>query len=99
MAVPSFSPEEANIIAKFIPPDADWQFLGAEAAVEAFEPVRLSPKVLARIWDIADEGAKGYLTRNEVGVAARLIGWAQRGFAVEANLVHRRESEQRLLGL
>ncbi|PBK72899.1 hypothetical protein ARMSODRAFT_953308 [Armillaria solidipes] len=89
MAVPSFSPEEANIIAKFIPPDAHWQFLGAEAAVEAFEPVRLSPKVLAGIWDIADEGAKGYLTRNEVGVAARLIGWAQRGFAVEANLVHR----------
>ncbi|PBL02193.1 hypothetical protein ARMGADRAFT_1005614 [Armillaria gallica] len=89
MAVPSFSPEEANIVAKFIPSDADWQFLGAEAAVEAFEPVRLSPKVLARIWDIADEGAKGYLTRNEVGVAARLIGWAQRGFGVEANLVHR----------
>ncbi|KAK0490687.1 hypothetical protein IW261DRAFT_1433484 [Armillaria novae-zelandiae] len=89
MAVPSFSGEEANIIAKFIPTDAEWQFLGAEAAVEAFEPVRLSPKVLARIWDIADEGAKGYLTRNEVGVAARLIGWAQRGFAVEVSLVHR----------
>ncbi|KAK0498455.1 hypothetical protein EDD18DRAFT_89480 [Armillaria luteobubalina] len=89
MAAPSFSEEEANIIAKIIPTDASWQFLGAEAAVEAFEPVRLSPKVLAGIWDIADEGAKGYLTRNEVGVAARLIGWAQRGFAVEANLVHR----------
>ncbi|KAK0231119.1 hypothetical protein IW262DRAFT_1292066 [Armillaria fumosa] len=90
MAAPSFSEEEANIIAKFIPTDANWQILGAEAAVEAFEPVRLSPKVLAGIWDIADEGAKGYLTRNEVGVATRLIGWAQRGFAVEANLVHRR---------
>ncbi|KAG7448938.1 uncharacterized protein BT62DRAFT_1002483 [Guyanagaster necrorhizus] len=87
MEIPSFSPEEGNIIAKLIPRDA--QFLGAEAAVDACEPARLPPEVLARIWDIADEGAKGHLTLNEVGVAARLIGWAQRGFAVQANLVHR----------
>ncbi|KAK0467992.1 uncharacterized protein EV420DRAFT_1473774 [Desarmillaria tabescens] len=87
MAVPSFSPEEANIIAKIIPRDAE--SLGAEAAVEAFEPARLSPKILARVWDIADEGAKGHLSRIEVGVAARLIGWAQRGFAVQAGLAHR----------
>ncbi|KAK0206203.1 hypothetical protein DFS33DRAFT_1485883 [Desarmillaria ectypa] len=87
MAVPSFSPEEANIIATIIPLDAE--FLAAEAAVEAFEQARLSPEVLARVWDIADEGAKGHLTRNEVGVAARLIGWAQRGIAVQADLVHR----------
>jgi hypothetical protein len=53
--------------------------LNAESAVEIFLGTKLSPQVLSSVWNEADVGAKGYLTRSEVCVALRLIGWAQSG--------------------
>ena len=53
--------------------------LGPEAAVDILLLSKLTPQVLAAIWHIADVDAKGYLSRDEVTVALRLMGWGQRG--------------------
>ncbi|KAE9405920.1 hypothetical protein BT96DRAFT_292746 [Gymnopus androsaceus JB14] len=53
--------------------------LNADSAVDIFLGTQLSPQTLSRIWSESDAGAKGYLSRNEVAVALRLIGWAQNG--------------------
>ncbi|KAJ3770955.1 hypothetical protein FB446DRAFT_127667 [Lentinula raphanica] len=53
--------------------------LDAESAVKLFLTTQLSPQVLSVIWSEADTGEKGWLSRQELTVALRLIGWAQSG--------------------
>ncbi len=83
------SPEETRLVDQILPSEGP-DTLSADAAVEAFQPADLPPDVLARVWDLADEGQKAYLTRDEVAKAVRLIGWAQRGFPVEQDLIEQR---------
>lgn len=84
-----FSPaEEAlvnNIFDELGPQD---DILLADQATSIFLKSGLHHRVLASIWDIADETAKGYLIRREVAIALRLIGWAQLGRAITAELVN-----------
>ena len=73
---------------------ADTQKLGVitgEAAVKIFSGTKLSPTVLAEVWNIADEDNNGVLTRKGVGIAIRLLGHAQRGERVSDALVTKRE--------
>ncbi|KAJ3880600.1 hypothetical protein F5051DRAFT_155030 [Lentinula edodes] len=53
--------------------------LDADTAVKVFLTTKLSPQVLSEIWSEADIGEKGWLTRQELTVALRFIGWAQSG--------------------
>ncbi|KAJ3797483.1 hypothetical protein GGU11DRAFT_808975 [Lentinula aff. detonsa] len=53
--------------------------LDADSAVKLFLTTKLSPQVLSKIWREADTGEKGWLTRQELTVALRLVGWAQSG--------------------
>ncbi|KAK1226049.1 hypothetical protein PQX77_011008 [Marasmius sp. AFHP31] len=65
-------------------PDKDQ--LGPEAAVDILLLSKLTPQVLADIWHIADADAKGHLSRDEVTVALRLVGWSQRGIEATEEL-------------
>jgi epidermal growth factor receptor substrate 15 len=75
------SPAELALVTEILA-KADPQKTGivvVDAAVKVLEGSKLSPDVLANIWDIADEGNNGWLTRNGVIIAVRLMGWAQKG--------------------
>ncbi|RDX42684.1 hypothetical protein OH76DRAFT_1488480 [Lentinus brumalis] len=68
----------------------DTQKLGVitgDVAVKIFSGSKLSPSVLAEVWNIADEDNNGVLTRKGVGIAVRLLGHAQRGEQVSEALV------------
>ncbi|KAF9076541.1 hypothetical protein BDP27DRAFT_1189504, partial [Rhodocollybia butyracea] len=67
------------ILSKAQPDNTTTTHLDAESAVDVFLQTKLSHQVLSKIWTESDIGAKGYLNRNEVTVALRLIGWAQSG--------------------
>ncbi|KAF9268220.1 hypothetical protein L218DRAFT_954586 [Marasmius fiardii PR-910] len=62
------------------------EILEAEPAVDILLSSGLSPGVLAEIWHVADVEAKGYLTKDEVKIALRLVGWAQRGVGIRKDL-------------
>jgi len=64
-----------------------------DVAVRIFGAANLSANVLGQIWAIADEGNQGFLTRKGVSVAVRLMGWAQKGETVSADLVNKRECD------
>lgn len=64
------------------------QVLFANKAIEAFSGTGLKPEVLSAIWDITDGNQKGYLVKDEILAALRLVGWAQAGSAVSLDLAH-----------
>ena len=57
-----------------------------EVAVKFFEKTRLPSTVLGEIWQIADTENRGLLTPPGFGIVLRLIGYAQAGRSVSANL-------------
>lgn len=57
-----------------------------EVAVKFFEKTRLPPTVLGEIWQIADTENRGLLTPPGFGMVLRLIGYAQAGRQVSAEL-------------
>ena len=57
-----------------------------EAAVKFFEKTKLPSTVLGEIWQIADTENRGLLTPPGFGIVLRLIGYAQAGRSVSANL-------------
>ncbi|THG98918.1 hypothetical protein EW026_g3354 [Hermanssonia centrifuga] len=85
------SPQEVALVNQiFI--QADAQKLGVvngDAAVKVFSGTKLSPTVLAEIWNLADDDNKGVLTRKDVAVAIRLLGHAQRGERVTEAHIHK----------
>ncbi len=87
------SPQEVALVNQiFI--QADAQKLGVvngDAAVKVFSGTKLSPTVLAEIWNLADDDNKGVLTRKDVAVAIRLLGHAQRGERVTEAHIHKRK--------
>ncbi|CUA75872.1 EH domain-containing and endocytosis protein 1 [Rhizoctonia solani] len=61
---------------------ADTQDLGVvtgEEAVKIFAGSGLPPTTLGEIWQLSDSDNNGFLTEAGLGVALRLIGWAQAG--------------------
>lgn len=90
------SPQEVSLVNQIFA-QADTQKIGVvtgEAAVKVFSGSKLSPSVLAEIWNLADEDKKGVLTRKDVAVAVRLLGHAQRGERVAEAHILRRESSR-----
>ncbi|EGN96146.1 hypothetical protein SERLA73DRAFT_76138 [Serpula lacrymans var. lacrymans S7.3] len=61
--------------------------LTGDVAVKVFDGAKLPPTVLGEIWGIADDENNGFLTKKGVAVAARLIGWAQKGEKVSKALI------------
>ncbi|OSX64638.1 hypothetical protein POSPLADRAFT_1166744 [Postia placenta MAD-698-R-SB12] len=85
------SPAEVHLVNQIFA-QADTQKLGVitgDAAVKIFSGSKLSPTVLADIWNLADEDNNGVLTRKGVAVAVRLLGHAQRGEQITEALVNR----------
>ena len=90
-----FTPTPAEVaLINHIFAQVDTQKIGVitgDAAVKVFSGSKLSPTVLAEIWNVADEDNNGVLTRKGVGIAVRLLGHAQRGEKVSDALVSKRE--------
>lgn len=87
------SPQEVALVNQIFQ-QAGTQKLGVvtgEAAVKVFSGSKLSPSVLAEIWNLADDENKGVLTRKDVAVAIRLLGHAQRGERIDESYVLKRE--------
>ena len=89
-----FTPSAAEVaLVNQIFSQVDSQKLGVitgDAAVKVFGGAKLSPTVLAEIWNIADDENNGVLTRKGVAVAVRLLGHAQRGELISEDLVNQR---------
>jgi epidermal growth factor receptor substrate 15 len=64
-----------------------------DVAVNIFGGANLSATTLGQIWGMADEDNKGFLNRKGASVAVRLIGWAQKGELITAELVNKRERD------
>jgi epidermal growth factor receptor substrate 15 len=62
-----------------------------DVALRIFGGTNLNTTILGQIWGFADVDNQGFLTRKGVSVAVRLVGWAQKGEAVSADLVNKRE--------
>ncbi|GJJ12460.1 hypothetical protein Clacol_006702 [Clathrus columnatus] len=78
------TPEETSLISAIFS-IADPQSLGiitGDAAVKVLSGANLSTSVLGEIWALSDQENNGFLTRNGVAVALRLIGYAQKGQSV-----------------
>jgi epidermal growth factor receptor substrate 15 len=65
-----------------------------DLAVNIFGGANLKATTLSQIWGIADADNQGFLTRKGVSVAVRLVGWAQKGEAISAELVNKRERDR-----
>lgn len=72
-------------------PQEDAAVLTGDVAVRIFKGSNLTPEVLGTIWSIADSDTNGWLSKHELSVAVRLIGWAQRGVNVTPELVYKRD--------
>lgn len=86
------SPEERRLFGQLFAA-ADSEKLGVvtgEVAVKFFDKTRLPPDVLGEIWQIADVENRGLLTPAGFGVVLRLIGYAQAGRTVSADLALKR---------
>lgn len=87
------SPDERRYFGQLFS-TADTDKLGVvtgEVAVKFFERTRLSSDVLGEIWQIADTENRGLLTPAGFGIVLRLIGYAQAGRQVSADLALKRE--------
>ncbi|KAJ3481622.1 hypothetical protein NLI96_g7540 [Meripilus lineatus] len=98
-----FTPSAAEVaLVNQIFSQVDSQKLGVitgDAAVKVFGGAKLSPTVLAEIWNIADDENNGVLTRKGVAVAVRLLGHAQRGELISEDLVNQPGSVPIIEGL
>ncbi|KAI0340680.1 hypothetical protein BDW22DRAFT_391777 [Trametopsis cervina] len=95
------SPQEVALVNQIFT-QTDSQKIGVvtgEAAVKVFGGSKLSPAVLAEIWNLADEDNKGVLTRKDVAVAIRLLGHAQRGERITEALIHKPGAPPSIEGL
>ncbi|KAI0747857.1 hypothetical protein C8Q80DRAFT_1168796 [Daedaleopsis nitida] len=86
------APEEGPLI-EWVLSTGDPEYTGKinpQTATRIFSASNLPPDALARIWEIASVDSKdGLLDRQGVGVALRLIGYAQGGAPVTEALVKR----------
>ncbi|KAG8715334.1 hypothetical protein FRC11_004637, partial [Ceratobasidium sp. 423] len=71
---------------------ADTQDLGVvtgDEAVKVFRGSGLPPTTLGEIWQLSDTDNNGFLTEAGLGIALRLIGWAQAGETPKKELIVR----------
>ncbi|KAL8731068.1 MAG: hypothetical protein Q9181_004440 [Wetmoreana brouardii] len=82
------SPEERRYFGQlFSAADADKiGVVTGEVAVKFFEKTKLPPGTLGEIWQIADTENRGLLTPAGFGIVLRLIGYAQAGRPISAQL-------------
>lgn len=64
-----------------------------DVAVKVFGGANLNATTLGQIWGIADAENQGFLTRKGISIAVRLLGWAQKGDPITADLVNKRERD------
>ncbi|TFY65462.1 hypothetical protein EVG20_g5572, partial [Dentipellis fragilis] len=90
----SFSPtqSESSLVNAIFAKNDPQKFgvITGEVAVNIFGGAKLPSTVLGEIWSIADNENNGFLTRKGVGVALRLIGWAQNGETVSKDRINKR---------
>ncbi|KAJ3983914.1 hypothetical protein F5890DRAFT_1595665 [Lentinula detonsa] len=91
MSFTSFLPTQAELsVVNQIFNQYDTQKLGiltGDVAVRVFGGAKIQPTTLGEIWSISDEENNGWLSRKGVSIALRLIGWAQKGEKINADLV------------
>ncbi|KIY43688.1 hypothetical protein FISHEDRAFT_68088 [Fistulina hepatica ATCC 64428] len=63
--------------------------LTGDVAVRILGGAKLPPTILGEIWAIADDGEKGWLSKKDIAIAIRLIGWAQKGETITSALVNK----------
>ena len=93
MAIPAT--EEENAFADEILRQANCDQTGlltADSAVEVFNRSGLSRYELRDIWSLADADSNGVLSRDELLVALRVMGWVQSGKTFVESLGDKRES-------
>ncbi|KAF9532422.1 hypothetical protein CPB83DRAFT_807813 [Crepidotus variabilis] len=87
----SATPAELTLVSQLFA-KADPQKLGVltgDVAVRIFGGAKLAPITLGEIWNIADEDNHGWLSKKNVAVAVRLIGWAQKGEKLSKSLLNK----------
>jgi epidermal growth factor receptor substrate 15 len=87
------SAQEQQVI-KAVFSKADTQDLGVitgDEAVKVFAGSALPPTTLGEIWQLSDTENNGFLTETGLGIALRLIGWAQAGETPKKELIARGE--------
>ncbi|KAG9094342.1 hypothetical protein FRC06_010894 [Ceratobasidium sp. 370] len=87
----SATAQEQQLI-KTVLAKADTQDLGVvtgDEAVKIFAGSGLPPTTLGEIWQLSDTDNNGFLTEHGLGIALRLIGWAQAGEKPKKELVAR----------
>ena len=91
MATFNPTPAESALVAQIFNKNDPQKFgvLTGDVAVSVFSGSTLPSSVLGEIWNIADSEQQGFLTRRGVAVAVRLIGWAQQGEKITADLINR----------
>ncbi|CAE6394549.1 unnamed protein product [Rhizoctonia solani] len=85
------SAQEQQVI-KAVFSKADTQDLGVitgDEAVKVFAGSALPPTTLGEIWQLSDTENNGFLTETGLGIALRLIGWAQAGETPKKELIAR----------
>lgn len=68
--------------------------LNAQAAIDVFGRSGLSFEQLRDIWTLVDQTQSGELSKSELAAALRLIGWAQAGKPLHADLLATGEQER-----
>ncbi|KAH7100101.1 hypothetical protein BKA62DRAFT_264382 [Auriculariales sp. MPI-PUGE-AT-0066] len=66
---------------------AERDIISSDTAFAVFTRSRLPPRELGEIWAIVIRDNTGYVTRREVALALRLIGWAQSGKHLHQSLL------------
>jgi len=92
----SFSPTPAELTLVsqlFFKADPHSQgFITTDVAVRLCSGAKISPVTIGEIFSIADETKTGKLSRKDIAVVIRLIGWAQKGEKVSRSLLTTRKS-------
>lgn len=63
--------------------------LPPNVAVDLFGRSGLTVEQLRDIWNLADQNGSGDLSKDELAMAIRLMGWAQAGEAFDSGLLHK----------
>lgn len=67
--------------------DTDTGVLRGEQAREIFTRSALPPTILRDIWNLSDTNGNGELSKQEISMAVRLIGWVQSGESLRSGLL------------
>jgi epidermal growth factor receptor substrate 15 len=90
MAFQGFSPsvKELELATRLLETNI-WQsdILSIDSAIGIFKQSDITLKQLRDIWTIADKKGSGSLSKNELAVVIRLMGWVQSGEPLREGLL------------